>query len=169
MVGKKRQNEDEVSKIKRRISNAFIPGFSGIYILFTSKTIGTAPLCTHQLPSAITEGKHENGCFFSILNSLQKSIHGRYAIFFPQLPLRLTSSAVFFFFFLNRVKYREINYPTTETSGGLLTISPPTVSGLWRVKAKALKSLCSLCKLSPLLHHSLIGVVNCFFNSLTWT
>lgn len=41
--GGDRQNEDKVSKIKRCISSAFIPGFSGLCILFTSETIGRSP------------------------------------------------------------------------------------------------------------------------------
>lgn len=60
-----RQNEDKVTKIKRCLSSAFILGFLGLCILFTSETIGRSPWCSRWLCELhYRKNKHRNGCSF---------------------------------------------------------------------------------------------------------
>lgn len=83
----KRQKKDEVSKIKRCISNAFISGFSGIfYILFTSKAIGRGPFCSHQLAGSFMKPKHQNSVF--VFFSLDSWLNCYKAISCPRLEKR---------------------------------------------------------------------------------
>lgn len=138
------------------------------------------PLCTHQLAGSIMKPKHQNCAFFfprqltkmiqsNLLSLIGKvlapALHGKICIpFFEPVPTLMT-------LFLSWISLKKDKHGESKLSSNVnfeRLISNPRSLTSEEPKLKPFSHF-TPCKLSPQLHHSLIGDVNCFSNGFSWT
>ena len=167
-----------MSKIKRCISRAFISAI--FYILFTSKAIGRG-LYAHTNLLAQLWNPNIKTVGFSFLNSWLKMIQSNLLVLIgkalaPDLHCIALFSAVATFitcffkvwFLQMETNTRRHSYQQYGFLEGDLQFHRSQSLASKEPKLKPFSHF-TLCKLSPLLHHSLIGAVNRFFNGFSRT